>query len=333
MDIIDSIKEAAKRFQKKIVLPEAEDDRILQAACKASTEKLAKIILIGSPGDIKNRARAQKFDGIEEIEIIDPANHNKKDEYINLLVELRKNKGLTPEQAEEWLQNPLCLACTMLKNGDADGEVAGAINATGDVLRPAFKIIKTKPGISIVSSSFLMLLKDKSLGHNGAFFFADCGVNINPNEKELAEIAISTARSAQAIIHGFYPRVAMLSFSTKGSAKHEMAYKVVNATRLAKEMDKDIIIDGELQGDAALTKHVMEKKAPGSPIEGEANVLVFPDLNAGNIAYKLVQYLAGALAIGPLLQGIAKPVNDLSRGCSVEDILISIAITANQANQ
>ncbi len=332
MDIISSIKAAARERQKTIVLPEADDDRILQAACIAVKEKLAKIMLIGSPEEVKKRALTQKLEEIDAIEIIDPVNHKKKDEYISLLVELRKSKGLSPEQAEKWLHDPLCLACAMLKNGDADGEVAGAINATGDVLRPAFKIIKTQPGISIVSSSFLMILNDKSLGHNGAFFFADCAVNINPNEKELAEIAISTASSAQAIIHGFEPRVAMLSFSTKGSAKHEMADKVINATRIAKEMDKDLMIDGELQGDAALTKHVMDKKAPGSPIEGKANVLVFPDLNAGNIAYKLVQYLAGAVAVGPLLQGIAKPVNDLSRGCSVDDIVISVAITANQAN-
>ncbi len=333
MDIIGSIKDSAKALKKKIILPETNDDRVLRAANKVIKEQIARIVLIGSADMIKSQAQQLELDAIDGAEIIDPDNNPKEQAYIDLLVELRKHKGLTPDKASEMLRDHLYLACTMLKNGDADGEVAGAVNATGDVLRPAFQIIKTQPGISIVSGSFLMILENKSLGHNGAFFFADSGVNINPNEKELAEIAVSTAKSAKAIVKGFDPRVAMLSFSTKGSAKHEMADKVINATKIAKELEPGLIIDGEMQGDAALVEKVSNKKAPGSPIKGNANVLIFPDLNAGNIGYKLVQYLAGAIAIGPLLQGIAKPVNDLSRGCSVEDIVMSVAITANQANQ
>jgi phosphate acetyltransferase len=246
------------------------------------------------------------------------------------MVELRKNKGLTREEASILIEDPLYLGVLMIKSGDADGEVSGAIHSTGDVLRPAFHYVKTAPGISVVSGAFIMILPDKSFGEDGVLIFADGAVHPNPNEKELAEIAIATAHTARALA-GFEPRIAMLSFSTKGSAKNEMVDKVVNATRIAKEMAPDLLIDGELQVDAALVEAIGKSKAPGSSIAGNANVLVFPDLNSGNIAYKLVQRLANAEAIGPILQGMAAPINDLSRGCSVSDLVSMIAITSNQA--
>jgi phosphate acetyltransferase len=247
-----------------------------------------------------------------------------------MMVELRKSKGMTREEASKLIEYPLYLGVLMIKNGDADGEVSGADHATGDVLRPAFHYVKTAPGISVVSGAFIMILPEKTFGENGVIIFADGAVHPNPNEKELAEIAIASAHTARAIA-GFEPRIAMLSFSTKGSAKHEMVDKVVNATRIAKEMAPDLQIDGELQADAALIEAIGKSKAPGSPIAGKANVLIFPDLNSGNIAYKLVQRLAHAEAIGPILQGMAAPINDLSRGCSVNDIVSMIAITSNQA--
>jgi len=247
-----------------------------------------------------------------------------------LLVELRKKKGLTREEATKLVEDPLYLATLMIKNGDADGEVAGAQNATGDVLRPAFQVVKTKPGISVVSGAFLMILKDKEFGEDGLLVFADCAVHPNPTDKELAEIAVATGETTRAIA-GFEPRIAMLSFSTKGSAKHEMVDKVVNATKIAKEMDPSLKIDGELQADAAIIEAIGQKKAPESEIAGKANVLVFPTLETGNITYKLVQRLAHAEAVGPVLQGMAAPINDLSRGCSVSDIVNLVAITANQA--
>ena len=251
-------------------------------------------------------------------------------EYIDLMVDIRKKKGLTREKAAKLIEDPLFLATIMIKNGDADGEVAGAENATGDVLRPAFQYVKTKPGFSVVSGAFLMILKDKNFGEDGLLVFADCAVHPNPTDKELAEIAVATGETTRAIA-GFEPRIAMLSFSTKGSAVHEMVDKVVNATRMAKEMDPSLKIDGELQADAAIIEAIGQKKAPGSEIAGKANVLVFPTLETGNIAYKLVQRLAGAEAVGPILQGMAAPINDLSRGCSVSDIVNLVAITANQA--
>jgi phosphate acetyltransferase len=247
-----------------------------------------------------------------------------------MMVELRKSKGMTKEEASKLIEDPLYLGVLMIKNGDADGEVSGADHATGDVLRPAFHYVKTAPGISVVSGAFIMILPDKNFGEDGVIIFADGAVHPNPNEKELAEIAIASAHTARAIA-GFEPRIAMLSFSTKGSAKNEMVDKVVNATRIAKEMAPDLQIDGELQADAALIEAIGKSKAPGSPIAGRANVLIFPDLNAGNIAYKLVQRLAHAEAIGPILQGMAAPINDLSRGCSVNDIVSMIAIASNQA--
>jgi phosphate acetyltransferase len=262
--------------------------------------------------------------------IVDPLNHEKKAAYADLLFQLRQKKGMTPEKAAVLVENPLYLGCLMIKAGDADGEIAGAQNTTGDVLRPALQIVKTAPGISCVSGAFLMFLKDKSYGDNGLLVFADCAVMPNPTAAELAQIAVSTAQTTRDIV-GADPKVAMLSFSTKGSASHEMVDKVVEATRLAKEMAPDLKIDGELQADAAIVDVVAAQKAPGSEIAGKANVLVFPTLEVGNIAYKLVQRLAGAQAVGPILQGIAAPVNDLSRGCSVDDIYKMVAIAANQA--
>lgn len=270
------------------------------------------------------------LDNIAKATIIDPLNHPKQEEYAAKLVEIRKSKGLTADQARELLKDPLYLAVMMIKNGDADGEVAGADNATGDVLRPAFQIVKTKPGISVVSGAFFMILPNKEFGEDGILVFADCAVHPNPTAQELAEIAVATGETTRAIA-GFEPRVALLSFSTKGSAKHEMVDKVVEATKLAQKMAPDMKIDGELQSDAAIIPEIGSKKAPDSEIAGKANVLVFPTLETGNITYKLVQRLAGAEAIGPVLQGMAAPINDLSRGCSVSDIVNLVAITVNQA--
>jgi phosphate acetyltransferase len=247
-----------------------------------------------------------------------------------MMVELRKQKGMTREEASRLIEDPLYLGVLMIKNGDADGEVTGADHATGDVLRPAFHYVKTAPGISVVSGAFIMILPDKTFGEDGVLIYADGAVHPDPTDKQLAEIAVATAFTTRAIA-GFEPRIAMLSFSTKGSASHELVDKVVSATKIAKEMAPDLMIDGELQADAALIESIGQKKAPGSKIAGKANVLIFPDLNSGNIAYKLTQRLAHAEAIGPILQGMAAPINDLSRGCSVSDIVSMIAITVNQA--
>ncbi len=314
----------------RIVLPEGYEERNIKAADIALEEGLAQIILLGDPDQIKEHASKLGLKNISKATVIDPHNHARKEEYINLMVELRKNKGMTHEEASKLITDPLYLGVLMIKNGDADGEVSGADHSTGDVLRPAFHYVKTAPGISVVSGAFFMILKDKNFGEDGVVIFADGAVHPNPNERELAEIAVASAQTARAI-GGFEPRIAMLSFSTKGSARNEMVDKVVNATRIAKEMAPDLQLDGELQADAALIEAIGKSKAPGSPIAGKANVLIFPDLNAGNIAYKLVQRLAHAEAIGPVLQGMAAPINDLSRGCSVSDIVSMIAITANQA--
>lgn len=330
MELLDTIKQNARKNNKRIVLPEGYEERTIQAADIAIAENLAKIILIGDPDEIKSYAAKLGLKNIEKATIVDPKSHSKKNDYINLMVELRKNKGLTREDASKLIEDPLYLGAVMIKSGDADGEVSGADHATGDVLRPAFQYVKTAPGISVVSGSFLMILPDKSFGENGVLIFADCGVTPNPTDRELAEIAVSSAKTAKALA-GMEPKVALLSFSTKGSAKHELVDKVISATKIAQEMAPHLMIDGELQGDAALVESIAKKKAPGSKIEGKANVLVFPDLNCGNIAYKLVQRLANAEAFGPILQGMASPVNDLSRGCSVSDIVTMIAITANQA--
>jgi phosphate acetyltransferase len=330
MNLLDQIKENAKKQNKKIILPESTEERTLKAADELLKEGIAQIILTGNPQEIKKRAKELNLQNIDKAIIVDPANHEKKEEYIDLMVELRKAKGLKREDAAKLIENPLFLATIMIKNGDADGEVAGAENSTGDVLRPAFQYVKTKPGFSVVSGAFLMILKDKEFGEDGLIVFADCAVHPNPTDKELAEIAVATGETTRAIA-GFEPRIAMLSFSTKGSAKHEMVDKVVSATKIAKEMDPSLKIDGELQADAAIIEAIGQKKAPGSEIAGKANVLVFPTLETGNIAYKLVQRLAHAEAVGPILQGMAAPINDLSRGCSVSDIVNLVAITANQA--
>ena len=266
---------------------------------------------------------------IDKTKIIDPVSHDKKAYYANMLYEIRKQKGMQLEEATKLVEDPLYLATLLIKNGDADGEVAGAMNATGNVLRPAFQIVKTLPGISVVSGAFIMIFEDKQWGDQGVMVFADCAVHPDPDARELAEIAVMTAKTTKAIT-GLEPRVAMLSFSTKGSASHPMCDKVIEATRLAREMDPSLLIDGELQADAAIVEAIGKSKAPGSPIAGKANVLVFPNLEVGNIAYKLVQRMAGAEAVGPVLQGMAAPINDLSRGCSVDDIVNLVAITANQ---
>jgi len=330
MDLLKQIRAKAKLNSKRIVLPEGTEERTLRAANEVLEEGLAKIILIGDPEEIKSMAIKMELNHISKASIVNPLIHDKKETYINLMLEIRKHKGLTREQASKLIEDPLYLATLMIKNGDADGEVAGANNATGDVLRPAFQYVKTLPGISVVSGAFIMILKNKEYGEDGMLVFADCAVHPNPTDKELAEIAVATARTTQAIA-GFEPRIAMLSFSTKGSASHEMVDKVVSATKIAREMAPDLQIEGELQADAAIVESIGQKKAPGSKIAGKANVLIFPSLETGNIAYKLVQRLADAEAIGPILQGMAAPINDLSRGCSVSDITNLIAITANQA--
>ena len=330
MDLLQKIKENARKHEMRIVLPEGTEIRTLKAANQIIEEKLAKIILLGSPEVINKTASENNLTNIKNAIIIDPKNHDKKEAYTDLLVELRKSKGLTKEEASKLVENPLYLATLMVKAGDADGEVAGADNATGDVLRPAFQVVKTLPGISVVSGAFIMILNDKKFGEDGLMVFADCVVQPDPTAQELAEIAVATGNTARTIA-GFEPKIAMLSFSTLGSGKHEMVDKVVEATRLAKEMAPDMMIEGELQSDAAIVPEVGQKKAPGSKIAGNANVLVFPTMQAGNIAYKLVQRIAGVEAVGPILQGIAAPINDLSRGCSVDDIVNLVAITANQA--
>jgi phosphate acetyltransferase len=330
MNLMQDIIARAKSDRQRIVLPEGTEKRTLLAADRLIADGVANLILLGNPSEIKSVSNQYNLSHIDKATIINPVDHEKKAEYARLLADLRKSKNMTLEEAAKLVENPLYLGCLMIKNGDADGEIAGAQNTTGDVLRPALQIIKTSPGISVVSGAFLMFIQDKSYGEDGILVFADCAVMPNPNARELAEIAVATARTTQAIAN-VEPRVAMLSFSTKGSARHESADKVIEATRIAKEMAPDLQIDGELQADAALVPSVGNSKAPGSPVAGKANVLVFPNLECGNIAYKLVQRLGNAEAVGPILQGMAAPVNDLSRGCSVDDIYKMVAICANQA--
>lgn len=330
MTLLESIHEKSRKYQKRIVLPEGLEERTLKAADYTLKEGLAKIVLIGPEKEILDFAKRNALEYISKAKIVDPGALENEDEYVDLMVKLRAHKGLTADQARTLLKNPLYLSTVMIKNGDADGEVAGAMNATGDVLRPAFQFVKTQPGIKVVSGAFIMIVKDKEFGDNGIMIFADCAVHPDPNSQELAEIAIASAQTAKAIA-GLEPRVALLSFSTKGSAQHELVDKVVSAMEIAQRIDPHLKIDGELQADAAIIASIAEKKAPGSTIAGKANVLVFPSLDAGNIAYKLVQRLAHAEAVGPILQGMAAPINDLSRGCSVDDIVHMIAITSNQA--
>lgn len=331
MKFIESLKQKATVTQKRIVLPEGLEERTLRAANIVLEEGFAQIILIGNPEEINAEAKRLLLKNISKAKIVDPLNHEKIDEYVNMLVDIRKSKGLTKEDAAELMKKPLYLSVMMIKAGDADGEVAGAENFTGDVLRPAFQIVKTIPGVSVVSGAIVMVLSDTKYVEGGIMVFADCAVHPDPDAQELAEIAVATGRTTQAIV-GMEPRIAMLSFSTKGSAKHDFVDKVVTATELAKKMAPDLKIDGELQVDAAIIPEIGKKKAPESDIAGNANVFVFPDLQSGNIGYKLVQRLANAEAIGPILQGMAAPINDLSRGCSVSDIVNMVAITANQAH-
>jgi phosphate acetyltransferase len=331
MDLLESIKGNAIRLQNHIVLPEGSEIRTLKATAQILQEKIAKITLLGNPAVIEAIALKEGI-SVSGARIIDPTTDSNRKRYAEMMVELRKSKGLTIENAYELLNDPLCYGVMMIKAGDADGEVAGAINATGDVLRPAFQYVKTLPGVSVVSGLFFMIFKDKNIGDNGMLVFADCAVMPDPDAAQLAEIAVMTARTARAIA-GIEPRVAMLSFSTKGSAQHDLVDKVAKATKIAAEMDPDLLIDGEMQLDAALVPEVGQLKSPGSKVAGRANVLVFPGLESGNIGYKLVQRLAGAEAIGPVLQGMAAPINDLSRGCSVSDIVNMVAITSSQAGE
>lgn len=325
---IDTIKARAKANKKTIVLPESNDIRTIEAASKVLAEDIANVILVGKVEEINKLA--QGYD-ISKATIVDPETSDKLQQYVDLLVELRKSKGMTPEKAKELLtQDYLYFGVTMVKAGDADGMVSGACHATADVLRPSLQILKTAPGTKIVSAFFLMEVPNCEFGANGTFVFADSGLCQNPTSEELAVIAGSSAKSFETLVQE-EPIVAMLSHSTKGSAKHADVDKVVNATAIAKESYPNVKIDGEFQLDAAIVPSVGQSKAPGSEIAGKANVLVFPDLDAGNIGYKLVQRLAKAEAYGPITQGIAKPVNDLSRGCSADDIVGVVAITAVQA--
>jgi len=330
MNLLENIWENAKMLDKKIVLPEGTEERTLRAADILLKEKIAKIILLGNEELISSLAKEYGLENIKKAEIIDPLTNPSKDYYADMLVEIRKKKGLKKEDALRLVEDPLYLATLLIKDGKADGEVAGALNATGDVLRPAFQVVKTLPGISVVSGAFLMMFKECKYAPEDILIFADCAVSPNPTASELAEIALSTAKTAKSIAK-IDPKVAMLSFSTKGSAKHEMVDKVAEATKIAKEKEPELAIDGELQADAAIVSAIAAKKAPESKVAGNANVLVFPSLEVGNIAYKLVERLAGAEAVGPILQGMAAPINDLSRGCSVSDIVNLVAITVNQA--
>ena len=329
MSMIEMIKEKAKSNVKRIVLPEGTEPRTVAAAAEIRKEGLAEPILVGNAAEIKAEAEKQGVD-LSGIATVDPENSEKAAAYTEALYELRKAKGLTLEDAEKLVKDPMYYGIMMVKLGDADGLVSGAVHSTGDMLRPALQIIKTRPGIKIVSSSFLMDCPNKSLGADGLLVYADCVVMPNPTAEELAYIAIAAADTAKTLCGIEEPRVALLSFSTKGSAKHELVSKVQEATALAHELAPDLLLDGELQFDAALVPEVGELKAPGSPVAGRANVLIFPDLQAGNIGYKITQRIGGADCFA-VLQGLARPCNDLSRGCSVDDIVNTVAMTAVQA--
>jgi phosphate acetyltransferase len=329
LDVIRQIKEKAKSRRRRIVLPEPTDERVLRAAHQVTREGFAQCLLLGDPGAIKQRARELGL-ALDGMELVDPASDVNHARYVDRLVEIRRSKGLTKDQAVKLLADPLYYAVMMVQEGTADAEVAGAVNSTADVLRPALQIIKTEPGVSKVSGAFLMVSPNKSLGTNGVALFADCAVNPWLEPKELAEVAISSAKTLRRLL-GLEPKVAMLSFSTKGSAVHAQSERMVAATRMVRELEPSLPVDGELQADAALIPSVGTKKAPGSPVAGQANVLIFPSLDAGNLGYKLVQRYGGCEAIGPILQGLAKPVNDLSRGATIADIVGTIAVAAATA--
>ncbi len=329
MELMNKIWEAAKADKRKIVLPEGDEERTVVAAKKIVDEGIALPILVGNRDSILSQAKAQGVD-LEGVEIIDPETSPKLDEYIEAFYELRKSKGMTIEKADKIVRDPLYFGTMMVKLDHADGLVSGAVHTTGDLLRPGLQIIKTAPGVSVVSSFFIMLVPGSQYGEDGMLLFSDCAVNPNPNSDQLAAIAIATAETAKNLCK-MDPKVAMLSFSTMGSADHELVDKVRKATEKAKELRPDLDIDGEIQLDAAIVSKVASQKAPNSKVAGSANVLVFPDLQAGNIGYKLVQRFANAEAIGPVCQGFAKPINDLSRGCSTDDIVKVVAITAVQA--
>ena len=331
MDILENLIVRAKANKQRIVLPEAEEERTIKAADRALADALADIILIGNPAKIQQQAEAFNLTNISKATIIDPENNPKSEEYAQLLAELRKKKGMTIEQARELVKNPLYLGCLIIKNGDADGQISGALSTTGDTLRPALQIIKCAPGITCVSGAMLLITQQHQYGEDGVVVMSDVAVTPVPTAEQLAQFAYCTAETAKSVAGITDPRVAMLSFSTKGSASHEVVDKVVEATRLAHEHYPELKVDGELQADAALVPSVAEKKAKGSEIAGRANVLIVPNLEVGNIGYKLAQRLGNAIAVGPILQGIARPVNDLSRGCSIDDIYYMVAITACQA--
>lgn len=329
MKLMNKILEVAKADKKRIVLPEGNEERTIVATEEIYKQGYAHPILVGNKEEILNKATALNAD-LTGVEIIDPETSENLNKYIEAFYELRKNKGMTMSKAEKIVRDPLYFGTMMVKLGDADGMVSGAVHTTGDLLRPGLQIIKTAPGVSVVSSFFIMMVPDSVYGEEGMLLFSDCAVNPNPNEDQLAAIAIATAETAKNLCK-VEPRVAMLSFSTMGSADHELVSKVRTATEKAKELRPDLLIDGEMQLDAAIVESVASQKAPNSKVAGKANVLVFPDLQAGNIGYKLVQRFAKAEAIGPICQGFAKPINDLSRGCSSEDIVKVVAITAVQA--
>ena len=331
MDLLSQIVARAKANKQRIVLPEAEEERTLTAADRVLADDIADIILIGNPAKVNALAKEKGLTHIGKATLIDPENYERSEEMAAKLAELRKTKGMTIEEARKLMKNPLYLGCMIIKTEGADGQISGALSTTGDTLRPALQIIKCAPGITCVSGGMLLISKEKQYGEDGVLVVGDVAVTPMPDAAQLSQIAVCTAQTAKSVAGFADPRVAMLSFSTKGSAKHEVVDKVVEATKLAKELDPSLKIDGELQADAALVPSVGAKKAPSSDIAGKANVLVFPNLEVGNIGYKLVQRLGDAVAIGPILQGIARPVNDLSRGCSVEDIYYMVAITACQA--